>query len=60
MPKVKIDSALYDRAKKIAEAAGFSSVDELIIRAIEAELAKHEQTDDEDVERQLRGLGYIE
>lgn len=60
MPKVKIDSALYDRAKKIAEVAGFSSVDELIIRAIEAELAKHEQTDDEDVERQLRGLGYIE
>ena len=58
MAKIKIDSALYDRAKKIAEAAGFASVDELIIRAIEAELAKHEA--DDEVGEQLRGLGYIE
>ena len=58
MAKIKIDSALYDRAKLVAEQAGFSSVDELIVRAIEAELAKHEQTDD--VGEQLRGLGYIE
>ena len=58
MAKIKIDSALYERAKAVAEAAGFSSVDELIVRAIEAELAKHEASDE--VAEQLRGLGYIE
>jgi len=60
MAKVKLDSALYERAKKVAEQAGFSSVDELIVRAIEAELAKHEAATDDDVADQLRGLGYIE
>lgn len=59
MAKIKIDSALLERAKKVAETAGYSSVEELIVRAIEAELAKHEQADD-DVSDQLRGLGYIE
>jgi hypothetical protein len=59
MAKIKIDSALLARAKKAAEAAGYSSVEELVTRAIEAELAKHEQADD-DVSEQLRGLGYIE
>ena len=58
MAKIKIDSALLERAKKVADAAGYSSVDELIVRAIEAELAKHEQADE--VSEQLRGLGYIE
>ena len=59
MAKIKIDSALLARAKRAAEAAGYSSVEELITRAIEAELAKYEQAD-EDVSEQLRGLGYIE
>ena len=59
MAKIKIDSALLARAKRAAEAAGYSSVEELITRAIEAELAKYEQAD-EDVGEQLRGLGYIE
>ena len=58
MAKIKIDSALLERAKKVAEAAGYSSVEELIVRALEAELAKHEQADE--VSEQLRGLGYIE
>ena len=60
MAKVKIDSALLDRAKKAAEAAGYSSVDELIVRAIETELAKHEQPSEDAAAEQLRGLGYIE
>jgi len=59
MAKIKIDSALLARAKMAAEAAGYSSVEELITRAVEAEVAKYEQPD-EDVSEQLRGLGYIE
>ena len=61
MAKIKIDSNLFDRAKKAAETAGYSSIEEFITHVIEAEVAKHEKTDtDEKVADQLRGLGYIE
>ncbi len=61
MAKVKIDSNLFDRAKKAAETAGYSSVEEFITHIIEAEVAKNEKSDTDDkVADQLRGLGYIE
>ncbi len=60
MAKIKIDSALVDRAKKAAETAGYSSIEEFVTHIIETELAKHETTDDDKVTDQLRGLGYIE
>ncbi len=60
MAKVKIDSGLFDRAKKAAESAGYSSIEEFVTHIIETELAKHETTDDDKVTDQLRGLGYIE
>ena len=63
MAKVKLDSHLFDRAKKAAETAGYSSVDEFIIHIIEKELANFETQEGEDekvVQDRLRGLGYIE
>jgi predicted transcriptional regulator len=63
MAKIKIDSDIYSRAKKIAETAGYSSVQEFITHAIENALARHETEtakNDEKVAEQLRGLGYIE
>ncbi len=61
MAKVKIDSKLFERAKKVCEAAGYSSIEEFITHIIETEVAKHETSgDDEKVADQLRGLGYIE
>lgn len=61
MAKVKVDGGLYDRAKKAAESVGYSSVDEFIIHVIEKELTKIEEAQNsDDVEEQLRGLGYIE
>lgn len=60
MPKIKIDKNLYERVKKIAEIAGYSSVDEFIIHALEKELAKLEGADsDEEIKKRLQGLGYI-
>jgi len=61
MAKIKIDSNLYERVKKAAETAGYSSTEEFITHIIEKELAKYEgdQTDQK-VAEQLRGLGYIE
>ncbi|UCF15403.1 MAG: hypothetical protein JSW59_18515 [Phycisphaerales bacterium] len=61
MAKIKIDSALFARAKKVVEVAGYSSLEEFVTHIIEKEVAKHEQTDaDEKTADQLRGLGYIE
>jgi len=61
MAKLNIDSGLYDRAKRVAETAGYSSVDEFVAHCIENELKKREADQAEgQVADQLRGLGYIE
>ncbi len=61
MVKIKIESALYDRAKVAAEAAGYSSVEEFIADCIEKAIQRLKIEEDEgQVSDQLRGLGYIE
>ncbi|MBV8607081.1 MAG: hypothetical protein JO034_06430 [Singulisphaera sp.] len=61
MVKVKIESGLYDRAKRAAEAAGYSGVEEFIADCIERELQRLKIEEQEgQVSDQLRGLGYIE
>lgn len=61
MPKIKIESGLYDRLKKVTEVAGYSSVEEFVTHMIEKELEKIEAPDDDKlVQERLRGLGYIE
>ena len=61
MPKIKIDSNLYDRLKKVTEVAGYSSVEEFVAHCIENELKKHEtEAAEKQVADQLRGLGYID
>jgi hypothetical protein len=61
MAKVQIDAGLYDRAKRAAETAGYSSVDEFIAHCIEKQLQKIKTDEAEgQVADQLRGLGYIE
>lgn len=61
MIKISIEASLYERARQVAEKAGYSSVDELIATAIENELKRiGEQQAEEQVADQLRGLGYIE
>jgi hypothetical protein len=61
VPKIKIDDGLYDRVKKVAQTAGYASVDEFIVHIIERELGQLEAADDEQqVLERLRGLGYID
>ena len=59
--KIKIDGDLYQKAKKYAETAGYSSVDEFITHMLEKALSDIEEGGDsiEEVEKRLRGLGYI-
>ena len=59
--KIKIDSDLYERVKKVAGLAGYPGPDEFIVHVIEKELSVLESADsDEEVTERLRGLGYIE
>ena len=61
MTKVKIDDALFDRAKRAAQTAGYSSVEEFIADCIEKQIQRLKVEQDEaDVSDQLRGLGYVE
>lgn len=61
MPKLNLDPALYDRAKRAAETAGYSSVEEFVAHCVENELKRLKADDAEaKVTNQLRGLGYIE
>ena len=59
--KVKLDNDLYEKAKKYVKMTGYSSVDEFVAHMLEKELAKIEEGDEsiEEVEKRLRGLGYI-
>ena len=61
MVKIKMDPGLYDRARRAAEAAGYSSVEEFVSNCIEKEIQRLKVEEDESrVSDQLRGLGYIE
>ena len=61
MAKMKLDSDLYERVKKVAEVAGYTSPEEFIVHVIEKELANLESAEtDKEITERLRGLGYIE
>ena len=59
--KIKLDKELFEKAKKYAETAGYSSVEEFVVHVLEKEIAKIEEGGEslEEVEKRLRGLGYI-
>ncbi len=61
MAKIKIDKSLYERVKQTAEKAGYSSAEEFVTHLLEKAVTDVEgAATDEEVEKQLRGLGYIE
>ena len=57
---VKIGKELLDKIKKYSEMAGYSSVEEFVIHALEKEISQLEESDsEEDIKEKLKGLGYI-
>ena len=61
MKTVKIDSELWARAQEYAKKAGYSSATEFVEHVLERELSRAEkESDREEVDRRLRGLGYLE
>jgi hypothetical protein len=61
-PKIKIDKQMYDRLQRVAQVAGYSSVDEFVMHVLEREMNQLDpggNTDPEAMREKLRGLGYI-
>lgn len=57
---LKLDKALIARAKRYADLAGYSSVEEFVTHVLEKEFAKLEGSDSEqEIRKKLKGLGYI-
>jgi hypothetical protein len=60
-PAIKLNKDLWDRIKKCAGAAGYSSPEEFVEHILERELAKLEDaSSDEEIVKKLQGLGYID
>ena len=58
--KVKLDRDLVDRLRKVADVAGYATVDEFITHVLEKEMLHFEDVkDDKDMRERLKGLGYI-
>lgn len=59
-PKIKLEKDLYDKVRKYAEIAGYSSVEEFVTHALEKEVAQLEEAEsEEEIKKRLQGLGYI-
>ena len=57
---IKLDKGLIARAKRYADLAGYSSVEEFIAHALEKQLAQIEEAaSEQELKNRLKGLGYI-
>ena len=58
---MKLNKSLCQRAAKVVEKAGYSSLEEFIEHAVEKDLVRLEGTDSkEELIKKLKGLGYLE
>ena len=58
---IKLEKDLFERVKKCADLAGYSSPQDFVVHVLEKELAKIEEGEsDEEILKKLQGLGYIE
>ena len=57
---VKLDKDLVARLAKVADVAGYATVEEFVAHILEKEMLHFEDTrNDEDIRNKLKGLGYI-
>lgn len=59
--RIRVDRDLYQQLIEKGRAAGYSSTEEFIIHVLQTAVAgQQESSDREQVDRQLRGLGYLD
>jgi len=60
-PTIKLNKNLWERIRRCARAAGYSSAQEFVEHVLEKELARLEDAEsDEEIVKKLKGLGYLE
>jgi hypothetical protein len=58
---LKLNKTIGERARRAADAAGYSSLEEFVEHVLEKELVTREEAQSkEELIRQLKGLGYLE
>ena len=58
---LKLTPELWERVKRVSQAAGYSSPEEFVEHVLTKELAKLEDAEsDEEIVKKLQGLGYLE
>ncbi len=60
--KLRIDDDMQSRLSKVAEAGGYSSVEEFILHVLDRELDRLDPSDsvsEEEIRKKLEGLGYL-
>jgi hypothetical protein len=61
LPAIKLKTKTWERVKRCADAAGYSSPQEFVEHVLEKELDRlDEASSDEALVEKLRGLGYID
>jgi hypothetical protein len=62
--KVKIEGELLDKVKQCSDAGGYESIDDFVVHVLEKETSKiipdETSASKEEIQKRLRGLGYIE
>ena len=57
---IKIDKELHARLTKVADVAGYATVDEFVAHVLEKEMLHFEDSkNDDEIRAKLKGLGYI-
>ena len=57
---IKIDKDLHARLTKVADVAGYATVDEFVAHVLEKEMIHFEDSkNDDEIRAKLKGLGYI-
>jgi hypothetical protein len=62
--KIKLEGELLEKIQQCSDAAGYESIDEFVLHVLEKEANKiipdESSTSKEEIQKRLRGLGYIE
>ncbi len=57
---IKVDKDLHARLTKVADVAGYATVDEFVAHVLEKEMLHFEDSkNDDEIRAKLKGLGYI-
>jgi len=59
--KIKLEKELFEKVKRAARIAGYSSTEEFVQHVLEREIGKFEESGDseEEIRKRMQGLGYI-